>query len=52
MILHHLICPISSIINGTGTEKQLPGLMFADYVVFSAPSRHYLEASMRKLSEL
>ncbi|KAK4522863.1 hypothetical protein GAYE_PCTG32G0753 [Galdieria yellowstonensis] len=33
------------------TENRLPGLMFADDVVLLSPSRHCLEASMRKVSE-
>ncbi|KAK4526320.1 hypothetical protein GAYE_SCF23G4234 [Galdieria yellowstonensis] len=34
-----------------GTENRLPGLMFTDDVVLLSPSRHCLEASMRKVSE-
>ncbi|KAK4524638.1 hypothetical protein GAYE_SCF05G2539 [Galdieria yellowstonensis] len=34
-----------------GTENRLPGLMLADDVVLLSPSRHCLEASMRKVSE-
>ncbi|KAK4527004.1 hypothetical protein GAYE_SCF31G4925 [Galdieria yellowstonensis] len=34
-----------------GTENRLPGLMFADDVVLLSPSRHCLEAAMRKVSE-
>ncbi|KAK4523986.1 hypothetical protein GAYE_SCF01G2059 [Galdieria yellowstonensis] len=33
------------------TENRLPGLMFADDAVLLSPSRHCLEASMRKVSE-